>query len=67
VIIVAGSCIYGIDRRELPRLLIRLEKGVEFRRTPARMLVDIQYQRNDVDFHRGTFRSAATSSRSSRL
>ncbi len=59
VIIVASvSCIYGIGSAESYHgLLIRLEKGVEFRRDVLlRMLVDIQYQRNDVDFHRGTFR-----------
>jgi excinuclease ABC subunit B len=59
VIIVASvSCIYGIGSAESYHgLLIRLEKGTEFRRDVLlRMLVDIQYQRNDVDFHRGTFR-----------
>src|SRR5262249_49550175 len=59
VIIVASvSCIYGIGSAESYHgLLIRLEKGVEFRRDVLlRMLGDIQYQRNDVDFHRGTFR-----------
>ena len=59
VIIVASvSCIYGIGSAESYHgLLIKLEKGTEFRRDVLlRMLVDIQYQRNDVDFHRGTFR-----------
>jgi excinuclease ABC subunit B len=59
VIIVASvSCIYGIGSAESYHgLVIRLERGVEFRRDDLlRLLVDIQYQRNDVDFHRGTFR-----------
>src|SRR5213078_741729 len=38
-------------------LLIDLKVGEEFRRDNLlRMLVDIQYERNDIDFHRGTFR-----------
>jgi excinuclease ABC subunit B len=59
VIIVASvSCIYGIGSAESYHgLVIQLVAGEEFRRdTLLRMLVDIQYERNDVDFHRGTFR-----------
>jgi excinuclease ABC subunit B len=59
VIIVASvSCIYGIGSAESYHgLLIQLEQGTEFRRDELlRRLVDIQYERNDVDFHRGTFR-----------
>jgi excinuclease ABC subunit B len=59
VIIVASvSCIYGIGSAESYHgLLIKLERGVELRRDVLlRQLVDIQYSRNDVDFHRGTFR-----------
>ena len=59
VIIVASvSCIYGIGSAESYHgLLIDLKVNEEFRRdTLLRMLVDIQYERNDVDFHRGTFR-----------
>ncbi|MBX3202525.1 MAG: excinuclease ABC subunit UvrB, partial [Labilithrix sp.] len=59
VIIVASvSCIYGIGSAESYHgLLINLAVGEEFRRDNLlRMLVDIQYERNDVDFHRGTFR-----------
>ncbi|HZF53066.1 MAG TPA: excinuclease ABC subunit UvrB [Polyangiaceae bacterium] len=59
VIIVASvSCIYGIGSAESYHgLLIKLEKGEEFRRDELlRRLVDIQYARNDIDFHRGTFR-----------
>src|SRR6186713_3551740 len=59
VIIVASvSCIYGIGSAETySGLLINIVKGEELRRDNLlRMLVDIQYERNDVDFHRGTFR-----------
>jgi excinuclease ABC subunit B len=59
VIIVASvSCIYGIGSAESYHgLLIDLKVGEEFRRDNLlRMLVDIQYERNDVDFHRGVFR-----------
>src|SRR3984885_3505714 len=59
VIIVASvSCIYGIGSAESYHgLLIDLKVGEEYRRDNLlRMLVDIQYERNDVDFHRGTFR-----------
>jgi excinuclease ABC subunit B len=59
VIIVASvSCIYGIGSAETYHgLLIDLRTGEEYRRDNLlRMLVDIQYERNDVDFHRGTFR-----------
>ncbi|HKU44608.1 MAG TPA: excinuclease ABC subunit UvrB [Polyangiales bacterium] len=59
VIIVASvSCIYGIGSAEwYDAMTIRMERGEYFRRDELlRRLVDIQYQRNDVDFHRGTFR-----------
>jgi excinuclease ABC subunit B len=59
VIIVASvSCIYGIGSAESYHgLVIQLTKGEELRRdTLLRQLVDIQYERNDLDFHRGTFR-----------
>jgi excinuclease ABC subunit B len=59
VIIVASvSCIYGIGSAESYQgLLIEIVKGEELLRDNLlRRLVDIQYERNDVDFHRGTFR-----------
>jgi len=59
VIIVASvSCIYGIGSSEwYQEMLINLEVGQEYRRDRLlRRLVDIQYRRNDIDFHRGTFR-----------
>src|SRR5262245_40294112 len=59
VIIVASvSCIYGIGSAEwYDHMTIRLERGEYLRRDELlRRLVDIQYERNDIDFHRGTFR-----------
>ncbi|MEZ4267442.1 MAG: excinuclease ABC subunit UvrB [Myxococcota bacterium] len=59
VIIVASvSCIYGIGNKETYKgMLVRVEAGTTIRRDRLlRQLVDIQYQRNDYDFHRGTFR-----------
>jgi excinuclease ABC subunit B len=59
VIIVASvSCIYGIGSAEWYQgMLIELEKGKSMRRDMLlKQLIDIQYERNDVDFHRGTFR-----------
>jgi excinuclease ABC subunit B len=59
VIIVASvSCIYGIGSAEwYDEMTIRMERGEQFRRDELlRRLVDIQYERNDIDFHRGTFR-----------
>src|SRR5580693_7101939 len=59
VIIVASvSCIYGIGSAESYHgLVIQLTVGEELRRDALlRRLVDIQYERNDVDFHRGSFR-----------
>ena len=59
VIIVASvSCIYGIGSPDdYGEMSITVEKGE--RRVQdkfIRQLTDIQYQRNDIDFHRGTFR-----------
>jgi excinuclease ABC subunit B len=59
VIIVASvSCIYGIGSVEdYDGLSIRLKVGERRVRDKfMRQLTDIQYQRNDVDFHRSTFR-----------
>ncbi len=59
VIIVASvSCIYGLGSPEAYfGMLVGLEVGMELdRNTLLQQLVDIQYQRNDTDFHRGTFR-----------
>ncbi|GFE59806.1 excinuclease ABC subunit UvrB [Geobacter sp. AOG2] len=59
VIIVASvSCIYGIGSPEAyASLHIFFHQGEEYGRdTLLRKLVEIQYERNDMDFHRGAFR-----------
>lgn len=59
VIVVASvSAIYGLgDPREYRELVLSLRTGMERSREDVlRKLVDIQYVRNDYDFHRGTFR-----------
>ena len=59
VIVVASvSCIYGIgDPNYYRGLVVDLDVGQELRRDALlRRLVDLQYERNDTDFHRGTFR-----------
>ncbi|MGZ3568504.1 MAG: excinuclease ABC subunit UvrB, partial [Thermodesulfobacteriota bacterium] len=59
VIIVASvSCIYGLGSPEAYHgMLLYLEKGMAITREKIlSKLVEIQYERNDIDFHRGTFR-----------
>ena len=59
VIIVASvSCIYGLGSPEAYHgMLLYLEKGMNISREEIlSKLVEIQYERNDIDFHRGTFR-----------
>jgi excinuclease ABC subunit B len=59
VIIVASvSCIYGIGSVEdYSGLSVDISRGERRLRDKfLRHLTDIQYQRNDIDFHRGTFR-----------
>jgi excinuclease ABC subunit B len=59
VIIVASvSCIYGLGSPDAYlEMIVPLEVGKDFPRDELlRKLVEIQYERNDIDFHRGTFR-----------
>lgn len=59
VIIVASvSCIYGIGSPDdYAEMSITVTKGERRQQDKfVRLLTDIQYQRNDIDFHRGTFR-----------
>ena len=59
VIIVASvSCIYGLGSPEAYQgLLLHLDRGQQIEREKVlRKLVEIHYQRSDMDFHRGTFR-----------
>ena len=59
VIVVASvSCIYGIGSpKDYAGMLVLFHNQMEVSRDDIlRRLVDIQYERNDIDFHRGTFR-----------
>ncbi len=59
VIIVASvSCIYGIGSPEMyKQMMVALTEGDEIEREDILCgLVAMQYERNDLDFHRGTFR-----------
>ncbi len=58
IIVASVSCIYGLGSPETYfDMIVYLEEGMEVERDRVlRKLVDIQYQRSDYDFHRGTFR-----------
>lgn len=58
IIISSVSCIYGIGSpSDYQNMIISLRPGMEKDRDEViRQLIDIQYDRNDMDFHRGTFR-----------
>ena len=58
IIIASVSCIYGLGSPEEYReMVLSLRTGMEIERNQLlRHLVDIQYERNDLDFQRGTFR-----------
>ena len=58
VIVASVSCIYGLGSPEAYfDLMVYLEEGMRIDRDRMlRKLVDIQYERVDYDFHRGTFR-----------
>ncbi len=59
VIIVASvSCIYGLgEPEEYHNFILTFQKGKQYERSKIlRRLVDMQYQRNDIDFTRGRFR-----------
>ena len=58
LIVASVSCIYGIGSPEAYYgMLVMLEKGQKISRQEIlRRLVEIQYERNDLDFRRGTFR-----------
>ncbi|HEU4683918.1 MAG TPA: excinuclease ABC subunit UvrB [Nitrospira sp.] len=59
LIVSSVSCIYGLGSPEVYHgMLLYLEEGMEIRREKIlSKLVEIQYARNDIDFHRGTFRA----------
>jgi excinuclease ABC subunit B len=58
LIVASVSCIYGLGSPEAYfDMMVYLEEGGRIQRDQMlRKLVDIQYQRSDFDFHRGTFR-----------
>jgi len=58
IIIASVSCIYGLGSPEEYReMVVSLRTGMEIERNQLlRKLVDVQYERNDIDFKRGTFR-----------
>ncbi|MBM7690950.1 excinuclease ABC subunit B [Peribacillus deserti] len=58
IVIASVSCIYGLGSPEEYReMVLSLRTGMEIERNQLlRKLVDIQYERNDIDFQRGTFR-----------
>ena len=59
IVVASVSCIYGLGApEEYYNLHIPLREGEEIDRDALiRKLIDIQYQRNDVDFKRSTFRA----------
>ena len=58
IIVASVSCIYGIGSPEdYSDMSITVKKGERRQQDKfVRLLTDIQYHRNDMDFHRGTFR-----------
>lgn len=58
IIIASVSCIYGLGNPEEYReMVVSIRTGMEIERNQLlRKLVDIQYERNDINFTRGTFR-----------
>ncbi|ANU11612.1 excinuclease ABC subunit B [Planococcus antarcticus DSM 14505] len=58
IVIASVSCIYGLGSpKEYRELVVSLRKGMEIERNQLlRKLVDVQYERNDINFIRGTFR-----------
>ncbi|WP_150428803.1 excinuclease ABC subunit UvrB [Dechloromonas sp. CZR5] len=58
VIVATVSCIYGIgDRDEYHNMILTMRVGDRLdQRAIVKRLTDMQYERNEMDFHRGTFR-----------
>ncbi|MFY3791529.1 excinuclease ABC subunit UvrB [Ureibacillus sp. MALMAid1270] len=58
IIIASVSCIYGLGNPEEYReMVVSIRTGMEIERNELlRKLVDVQYERNDINFQRGTFR-----------
>ena len=58
IIVSSVSCIYGLGEPEnFEKMMVSLRPGMQKDRDEVlRQLIDIQYDRNDMDFKRGTFR-----------
>lgn len=58
VIVASVSCIYGIgDKEDYHDIILTMRVGDKLdQRAIVKRLTEMQYQRNDLDFHRGTFR-----------
>ncbi|MBT8493568.1 MAG: excinuclease ABC subunit UvrB, partial [Deltaproteobacteria bacterium] len=58
IIVASVSCIYGIGARDVySTMTCEVDVGQQLARDSVlKRLVELQYERNDVDFHRGTFR-----------
>ena len=58
VIVATVSCIYGIgDREEYQKMILTMRAGDRMgQRDIIKRLAEMQYERNEIDFHRGTFR-----------
>ncbi|MGI6055696.1 MAG: excinuclease ABC subunit UvrB [Bilifractor sp.] len=58
IVVSSVSCIYGLGSpADYENMIIPLRPGMEIDRDDViRRLIDIQYERNEIDFHRGTFR-----------
>jgi excinuclease ABC subunit B len=58
IVIASVSCIYGLGSPEEYReMLVSIRTGMEIERNQLlRRLIDVQYERNDINFTRGTFR-----------
>ena len=58
IVVSSVSCIYNIgEKEEYVNKMLVLEKNMSIKRNEIiNKLVDMAYERNDIDFHRGTFR-----------
>ena len=58
IVVSSVSCIYNIgEKEEYINHMFNLEKGMIIKRNDIiNKLIDMTYERNDIDFHRGTFR-----------
>ena len=58
IVVASVSCIYGIGNPSVwGKVTVEMKRGMQYRRDLLlRQLIDIQYDRNDLDLRRGTFR-----------